>query len=187
MFPLSLLIRPQFFFFFCLIQSKRKGLDILVGVGIGVDIDARVHPSVSLSCLTLCDPMDSSPPGSSVWGILQARILEWVAMPSSRGPSWPRDRTQVSCVLLCRQILYLLSHQEVHRHRWGPGRTCGRWGWPGLDVSCTLTVALDHGLVSHWRWSSGVMGSPWQRVNTLIPWKSSQYPSEGQAGFLPGG
>ena len=53
-------------FFFCLIQSKRKGLDILVGVGIGVDIDARVHPSVSLSCLTLCDPMDSSPPGSSV-------------------------------------------------------------------------------------------------------------------------
>ena len=36
------------------------------------------------SCLTLCDPMDCSPPGSSVYGILQARILEWVAMPSSR-------------------------------------------------------------------------------------------------------
>ena len=39
------------------------------------------------SCLTLCDPMDCSPPGSSVDGILQARILEWVAMPSSRGSS----------------------------------------------------------------------------------------------------
>ena len=51
---------------------------------------------VTQSCLTLCDPMDCSPPGSSVHGILQARILEWFAMPSSRGSSQPRDRTQVS-------------------------------------------------------------------------------------------
>ena len=43
------------------------------------------------SCLTLCNPMDCSPPGSSVHGILQARILERVAMPSSRGSSRPRD------------------------------------------------------------------------------------------------
>ena len=42
------------------------------------------------SCPTLCDPMGCSPPGSSVHGILQARILEWVAMPSSRGSSRPR-------------------------------------------------------------------------------------------------
>ena len=48
-------------------------------------------------CPTLCDPMNCSPPGSSVHGILQARILEWVAMPSSRGSSQPRDQTQVSC------------------------------------------------------------------------------------------
>ena len=48
------------------------------------------------SCLTLCDPMDCSLPGSSVHGILQARILEWVAMPSSRESSKPRDRTLVS-------------------------------------------------------------------------------------------
>ena len=47
------------------------------------------------SCPTLGDPMDCSPPGSSVRGILQARILEWVAMPSSRGSSRPRDRSQV--------------------------------------------------------------------------------------------
>ena len=46
---------------------------------------------VTQSCLILCDPMDCSPPGSSVHGILQARILEWVTMPSSRGSSWPRD------------------------------------------------------------------------------------------------
>ena len=48
------------------------------------------------SCPTL-RPMDCSPPGSSVYGILQARILEWVAMPSSRGSSQPRNRTSVSC------------------------------------------------------------------------------------------
>ena len=49
-------------------------------------------PAKSLQlCPTLCDPMNYSPPGSSVHGILQARILEWVAMPSSRGSSPPRD------------------------------------------------------------------------------------------------
>ena len=48
------------------------------------------------SCTTLCNPVDCSPPGSSVCGVLQARILEWVAMPSSRGSPWPRDWTCVS-------------------------------------------------------------------------------------------
>ena len=51
---------------------------------------------VTQSYLTLCNPMDCSPPGSSVHGILQVRILEWVAMPSSRGSSRPGDQTQVS-------------------------------------------------------------------------------------------
>ena len=44
-------------------------------------------------CPTLCNPMDCSPPGSSVHGILQAKILEWVAMPSSQRSSLPRDQT----------------------------------------------------------------------------------------------
>ena len=48
-------------------------------------------------CTTLCDPMDCSPPGSSVHGILQARIPEWVAIPFSRGSSQPRDQTQILC------------------------------------------------------------------------------------------
>ena len=61
-----------------------------------------------LSCLTLCDPMDCSPPGFSVHGILQARILEWIAMPSSRGSPPPRDRTHIS--YSGRWILYPLSH-----------------------------------------------------------------------------
>ena len=48
-------------------------------------------------CPTLCDPIDSSPPGSSAPGILQARTLEWVAISFSRGSSWPRDWTRISC------------------------------------------------------------------------------------------
>ena len=69
------------------------------------------------SCLTLCDPMDCSPPGSSVHRILQARILEWVAMPSSRGSSQRRDRIRVSLVFcIGRRVLY-----HWHHLGWCPG------------------------------------------------------------------
>ena len=63
---------------------------------------------VNQSCPTFCDPVDCSP-GSSVLGILQARILEWVAVPSSRASSQPRDRTQVSRI--AGGFFYLQSHQ----------------------------------------------------------------------------
>ena len=56
-----------------------------------------VHAKSVQSFLTLCKPLDCSPPGSSVDGILQARILEWVTMPSS-GSSGPRDQTHISHV-----------------------------------------------------------------------------------------
>ena len=63
------------------------------------------------SCPTLCNPMDCSPPGSSVQGILQARILEWVSMLSSRVSSQPGDRTCISCVsCIDRQVLYHWHH-----------------------------------------------------------------------------
>ena len=63
--------------------------------------------SVTNSCPTLWDLMVYSPPGSSVHGILQARILEWVATSFSMGSSWPRDRTSVSCIsCIGRRILY---------------------------------------------------------------------------------
>ena len=55
-------------------------------------------------CLTFCDPMDCSPPGSSVHGILQARILVWVALSYSGGSSQPWDQTCILCT--SRQILY---------------------------------------------------------------------------------
>ena len=70
---------------------------------------------VAQSCPTLCDPVDCSLPGPSVHGILQERILEWVAISFSRGSSRPRDRTQGSNPGLphCGQTLYPLSHQEA--------------------------------------------------------------------------
>ena len=53
---------------------------------------------VAQSCLTLCDPIDCSLPGSSAHGIFQARVLEWAAVSFSRRSSQPRDQTQVSCI-----------------------------------------------------------------------------------------
>ena len=59
---------------------------------------SKVKVLVAQPCLTLCDLMDYSPPGSSVHGILQMRILEWVTVPFSRESSRPRDRTWLSCM-----------------------------------------------------------------------------------------
>ena len=78
------------------IQSQVQWLQILcfmeeIGCPVGVCVCVCVCVWVTQSCPTLCDPMDHSPPGSSVLGILQARILEWVAMSFSRGSSQPRD------------------------------------------------------------------------------------------------
>ena len=73
-----------------------------------VSIKSKCACELAPSYLTLYDPMGCSLPGSPVHGILQAGILEWVAISFSRGSSWPRDRTCVSCI--GRQILY----------RWAP-------------------------------------------------------------------
>ena len=67
----------------------------------------RVCVLVTRSCPLFVTPMDCNPPDSSVHGILQARILDLVAIPFSRGSSWPRDWTQVSCIA----GIYYLSHQ----------------------------------------------------------------------------
>ena len=77
---------------------------------------------VAQSCLTLCDPMDCSPPGSSIHGISQARILEWVTISFSMGSSWPWDRTCVSSLLHWQVDSLTLSHQgspkmRIHENR----------------------------------------------------------------------
>ena len=75
------------------------------------------------SCPTLCDPMDCCLPGSSALGILQARILEWVAISLSRGSSQFRNRTQVSCVVgrfftvwAIIYVYYICIHTHTHIH-----------------------------------------------------------------------
>ena len=67
--------------------------------GINPDYSLESESEVAQLCPTLCNPKDCSLPGSSVHGIFQARILEWVAISFSRGSSQPRDRTQVSCIV----------------------------------------------------------------------------------------
>ena len=75
---------------------------------INIDIEHTcMHAKLLQLCPTLCNTMDCSLPGSSVHGILQARILEWVAMPAFRGSARPRDQTRVSYVsCISRQVLY---------------------------------------------------------------------------------
>ena len=68
--------------------------------------------SVSHWCLTLRNPMYCSLPGSSVHGILQATILDWVAIPFSRGSSWPRNQTGVSCI--ADRFFTKWATREVH-------------------------------------------------------------------------
>ena len=68
----------------------------------------KVEVLATQSCLTLCDPMNCSPPGFTVHGVLQTRILEWIAIPFLTQGLNPG-------LLHCRQILYHLSHREVHR------------------------------------------------------------------------
>ena len=68
------------------------------------------------SCPTLCNSMDCGPPGSSVHEIFQARILEWVAISSSRGSSRPRDQTHISCIsCIGRWILYTGATWEARK------------------------------------------------------------------------
>ena len=70
------------------VRAETNGISISIS---GQDHYACVPAKSPQSCLTLCDAMDCSPSGSSVHGILQARILEWVAIPVSKGSSRPRD------------------------------------------------------------------------------------------------
>ena len=89
------------------------------------------------SCPALCDLIDESPPGSSFHGIFQARILEWVAISSSRGFSEGRDRTWVSCIsCIGRQILYHCTTGELKPKYWE--RSPSRYGWERRGGSCLL-------------------------------------------------
>ena len=133
---------------------------------------------VAQLCPTLWDPMDCSPPASSVLGILQARILEWVAIPFNRGSSWSRNGTRISLTAggvftICRpNLMPLLTKKEVRlregscsrSHSWRSGKG-GHWPWAvwpqaqGFLPSGSLLLAKVSGnkwgegckqLVGHW-------------------------------------
>ena len=74
----------------------------------------RLLSEVAQSCPTLCDPMDCSLPCSSIHGIFQARVLEWVAIAFSRGSSRPRDRTPVS-LIVGRRFTVWASREALYR------------------------------------------------------------------------
>ena len=85
--------------------------------------------------LALCDPMDCSPPGSCLHGILQARILEWVAIPFSRGSSWPRDRTQVSCIAGGFFTVWATGESWRHYTKWNKSE---KDQYPMISLICGI-------------------------------------------------
>ena len=121
------------------------------------------------SCLTLCDPTDCSPPGSSVHGIILARILEWVAISFFRGSSQPRDRAHISYgSYIARWILYHWATwtymYTVHIHNckilcvyfnllfpnrqwWGRWKSCLTkykiWGSEYMEISKLLSISIS--------------------------------------------
>ena len=156
-------------------------------------------------CLTLCDPIDCSPSGSSVHEILQSRILEWVALSSSRGSSWPRDRTWVSYIVgrfftiwATREALYpsihllwgigsqdfggwevlrsIVSNLETQKNQW-----CKLWlGSKGLKTRRTNGVSASASLKAREdRWLSLVTG----KENSLLDFCSVDAFSELEEGL----
>ena len=112
---LSLLrVDCRFFFFtiyyLCVWSEVRHFFSLSISSLFQINTVLKVKVVVTQLYLALCDHMDCSPPDSSVHGILQARILKWVAVMFSRGSSRPRLN---SGLLRCRRILYCLSYQGL--------------------------------------------------------------------------
>ena len=149
-----------------------------------------------LLCLTLCNPIDCGPPGSSVHGISQARILEWVAMPSSRGSSTPKDPfPHLLGLLHCRWILYRWVTRETLRatYFWKmspdvflssqsarlsllslvragvqipPTATTASLCNQGISYGAWKILTSAPAILSPYRWSTG-RGSRWPEITSL--------------------
>ena len=110
------------------------------------------------SCPTLCDPMDCSTSGSSLHGASQAKILEWIAMSSSRGSSWPSGQTCISCIGSGNLNLHLLQDlmqavtstflENYKKRLCGQGQKKNQTGqkmfWRGKIMSTTIIVFPDY-------------------------------------------
>ena len=98
---------------------------------------AESESEVAQSCLTLCNPMDCSLPGSSIYGIFQAIVLEWIAISFSRGSSRPRDQTRVSRIVDRRFTVW--ATREVLKESWVPKN----WYFWTVVLEKTLESPLD--------------------------------------------
>ena len=118
------------------------------------------------SYLILCDPMDGSPPGSSVHGILQARILEWVAVPSSRTAFQPRDQTPHLLCLLHWQMgpLPLVPPGKL-RISYNLNPTDGGAWWASVHEVAKSRTRLSDFTFTHWR-------RKWQPTPVFLPGES---------------
>ena len=114
---------------------------------------------VTQLCLTLCDPTDCSPPGASVHGLLQIRILEGVVIPFSRGSSHHRDWTQVSCI--AGRFFAIWTTRGALAANKGPVR----WTEPSLVDLLELCVATGAVIVPDWSLSR--LYGWWSHVNQL--------------------
>ena len=130
---------------------------------------------VTQLCPTLCNPMDCSPPGSSVHGIFQARILEWVAIFFSRGSSWPKDWTWVSCT--AGRFFAIWATRAAKAEDGGRGEAC-----PSPNPGRPLGVLLGYKFCS----SLPFFGTPVNYKLALAIYLSIWYASTGQSGN-PGG
>ena len=119
----------------------------------------RKESEVAQLCPTLCDPMGCSLPCSSIHGIFQARVLEWAAFSFSRGSSWPRDRTWVSCIV--GRCFTVWATREVSI---GP---CSPWNLWRRIHPCLFIASSD---------LPTIFASPW-RVNALLQCPVFTWPS----------
>ena len=102
---------------------------------------------------TLCDPMDCSPPGSSIHGILQTSMLEWVAIPFFKGSLWPRIGTRVFHIT--GRFFYPLSHQRSLKMSWGSFYLMVRTEGPQIRFEVHYLQVRIHLWIPH-----GDMGCP---------------------------
>ena len=136
------------------------------------------------SCLTLCDPMDCIPPGSSVHEIFQARILEWLAISFSRGYSQPRDQTLVSCKSpALQESSLLLSH-------WGsqiwPYRPRDQTSPPGASAAPSGRACVGPHVLKTQGFPD-LAGRPWGRAAPLCHVRRGGVPSGVLSGLSRGG
>ena len=127
-------------------------------------------------CPTLCDPADYSPPGSSVHGILQARLLGWVAISSSRGFSWPRDQTHISCIAGRRFNLWATGEAPQRLRNWTLNvdflLTNLKFTQSHLANGCCILdrSGLSRGFImSHLLISKWTVGRDWKLVLNMLP------------------